>query len=60
MAMTEQASARSSKLDDYLHAGGLHTRFDLPHSTLIFGASLLALQEHGRLDVAWPQSLLPT
>jgi hypothetical protein len=35
MAMTDQASARSSKFDDYLHAGGLHTRFDLPHSTLI-------------------------
>jgi putative membrane protein len=29
------------KLDAYLQGAGLHTRFDLPHSTLIFGASFI-------------------
>jgi putative membrane protein len=32
-----------SKLDAYLEAGGLHTRFDLPHSTMIFGASFIVV-----------------
>jgi putative membrane protein len=32
-----------TKLDAYLQAGGLHTRFDLPHSTMIFGASFIVL-----------------
>ena len=31
------------KLDAYLHGAGLHTRFDLPHSTLIFGASFIVV-----------------
>src|SRR6201987_2563899 len=29
------------KLFEYLEGAGLHTRFDLPHSTLIFGASFI-------------------
>src|SRR5690242_13528874 len=46
------------KLDAYLHGAGLHTRFDLPHSTLIFGASfivvgilglLAAIVQHARI-----------
>jgi len=46
------------KLDLYLQAAGLHTRFDLPHSTLIFGASfivvgilglLAAIVQHARI-----------
>jgi len=32
-----------SKLDAYLRAAGLHTRFDLPHSTMIFGASFIVV-----------------
>ena len=31
------------KLEDYLAAAGLHTRFNLPHSSLIFGASFIVL-----------------
>ena len=31
------------KLDAYLEGAGLHTRFDLPHSTLIFGASFIVV-----------------
>ena len=31
------------KLDAYLQAAGLHTRFDVPHSTLIFGASFIVV-----------------
>jgi putative membrane protein len=31
------------KLDAYLQAAGMHTRFDLPHSTLIFGASFIVV-----------------
>ena len=31
------------KLDAYLQGAGLHTRFDLPHSTLIFGASFIVV-----------------
>ena len=31
------------KLDAYLQAAGLHTRFDLPHSTMIFGASFIVV-----------------
>jgi putative membrane protein len=38
-----------SKLDDYLQAGGLHTRFDLPHSTLIFGTSFIVVGIFGLL-----------
>src|SRR3954451_5377396 len=31
------------KLDAYLQRAGLHTRFDLPHSSLIFGASFIVV-----------------
>ena len=31
------------KLDDYLQGAGLHTRFDVPHSSLIFGASFIVV-----------------
>ena len=31
------------KLDAYLRGAGLHTRFDLPHSSLIFGASFIVV-----------------
>ena len=31
------------KLDAYLHGADLHTRFDVPHSTLIFGASFIVV-----------------
>jgi putative membrane protein len=31
------------KLDAYLHGAGLHTRFDVPHSSLIFGASFIVV-----------------
>jgi putative membrane protein len=31
------------KLEAYLAGAGLHTRFDLPHSALIFGASFIVL-----------------
>jgi len=31
------------KLDAYLHEADLHTRFDLPHSTLVFGASFIVV-----------------
>jgi inner membrane protein YidH len=31
------------KLDAYLQGSGLHTRFDLPHSTLTFGASFIVV-----------------
>ncbi|HXT80367.1 MAG TPA: DUF202 domain-containing protein [Acetobacteraceae bacterium] len=31
------------KLDAYLHEADLHTQFDLPHSTLIFGASFIVV-----------------
>jgi putative membrane protein len=31
------------KLDAYLQGAGLHRRFDLPHSTLIFGASFIVV-----------------
>ena len=31
------------KLDAYLQGAGLHTRFDLPHSSLIFGASFIVV-----------------
>jgi len=31
------------KLDAYLQGAGLHTRFDLPHSSLIFGASFIVI-----------------
>ena len=31
------------KLDAYLQGAGLHTRLDLPHSSLIFGASFIVL-----------------
>jgi putative membrane protein len=46
------------KLDAYLQGAGLHTRFDLPHSSLIFGASfivvgilglLAAIVQHARI-----------
>ncbi len=46
------------KLDDYLHGAGLHTQFDVPHSSLIFGASfiivgilglLAAIVQHARI-----------
>jgi hypothetical protein len=30
-------------LDAYLQGAGLHTRFDLPHSSLIFGASFIVV-----------------
>jgi hypothetical protein len=35
--------SESEKLDAYLQGAGLHTRFDLPHSTLIFGASFIVV-----------------
>ena len=31
------------KLDPYLQGAGLHTQFDLPHSSLIFGASFIVV-----------------
>jgi uncharacterized membrane protein YidH (DUF202 family) len=31
-----------AKLDEYLHGGGLHTQFDIPHSTLILVRALLS------------------
>src|ERR1700748_1619094 len=31
------------KLDAYLEGAGLHTRLELPHSSLIFGASFIVL-----------------
>ena len=31
------------KLDAYLQAAGLHARFDLSHSTMIFGASFMVV-----------------
>ena len=31
------------RIDAYLQGAGLHTRFDLPHSTLIFGASFIVV-----------------
>jgi putative membrane protein len=31
------------KLDAYLQGAGLHTRFELPHSSLIFGASFIVV-----------------
>jgi putative membrane protein len=31
------------KLEAYLQGAGLHTRFELPHSSLIFGASFIVL-----------------
>ena len=31
------------KLDAYLQGAGLHTRFDLPHSSIIFGASFIVV-----------------
>jgi putative membrane protein len=31
------------KLESYLQAGGLHTRFELPHSTIVFGASFIVV-----------------
>jgi putative membrane protein len=31
------------KLEAYLQAAGLHTRFGLPHSTLVFGASFIVV-----------------
>jgi|ERR1700677_1354649 putative membrane protein len=31
------------KLDDFLQGAGLHTRFAVPHSTLIFGASFIVV-----------------
>jgi uncharacterized membrane protein YidH (DUF202 family) len=31
------------KLDAYLRGAGLHTQFDLPHSSLIFGASFIVV-----------------
>ena len=31
------------KLDDYLQRAGLHTRFEVPHSSLIFGASFIVV-----------------
>jgi putative membrane protein len=31
------------KLDAYLQGAGSHTRFDLPHSSLIFGASFIVV-----------------
>jgi len=46
------------KLDAYLRGAGLHTRLDLPHSSLIFGASfivvgilglLAAIVQHSRI-----------
>ena len=46
------------KLDDYLQGAGLHARFDVPHSSLIFGASfivvgilglLAAIVQHARI-----------
>ena len=37
------------KLDAYLQGAGLHTRFDLPHSTLIFGASFIVVGVLGLL-----------
>ena len=37
------------KLDAYLKASGLHTRFDLPHSSLIFGASFIVVGIFGLL-----------
>jgi putative membrane protein len=46
------------KLAAYMEAAGLHTRFDLPHSSLIFGASfivvgilglLAAIVQHARI-----------
>ena len=46
------------KLDAYLKAAGLNTRFELPHSSLIFGASfivvgilglLAAIVQHARI-----------
>ena len=37
------------KLDAYLQGAGLHTRFDLPHSTLIFGASFIVVEILGLL-----------
>ncbi len=37
------------KLDAYLRANDLHTRFDVPHSSLIFGASFIAVGVLGLL-----------
>jgi putative membrane protein len=37
------------KLEAYLEGAGLHTRFDLPHSSLIFGASFIVLGIFGLL-----------
>jgi len=46
------------KIDEYLAGAGLHTRFELPHSSLIFGASFIvlgvlglvaAIVQHGRV-----------
>src|SRR5215471_9844016 len=37
------------KLDAYLRGAGLHTRFDLPHSTLIFGSSFIVVGVLGLL-----------
>jgi putative membrane protein len=37
------------KIDDYLEATGLHTRFNIPHSSLIFGASFIVLGVLGLL-----------
>src|ERR1043165_9506763 len=37
------------KLDAYLRAADLHTRFDLPHSALIFGASFIVVGIFGLL-----------
>ena len=37
------------KLDAYLRAAGLHTRFDLPHSSLIFGAAFIVVGIFGLL-----------
>ena len=31
------------KLDDYLQTAGLHPRFDMAHSSLIFGASFIVV-----------------
>jgi len=37
------------KLDAYLRAAGLHSRLELPHSALIFGASFIVLGVLGLL-----------
>jgi putative membrane protein len=37
------------KPDAYLRGAGLHTRFDLPHSSLIFGASFIVVGIFGLL-----------